>query len=105
MLSSKIKDLKLRKLFFKFEKKKKICKFLFINLLSRKILRGHNKEITLLLLKLQNTFKRSSKIRLTNRCVLSNRGRGVNKLFGLSRIMMRDLIQFGIIPGYTKAVW
>jgi ribosomal protein S14 len=105
MLSSKIKDLKLRKLFFKFEKKKKICKFLFINLLSRKNLGSHNKSITLLLLKLQNQFKRSSKIRLTSRCILSNRGRGVNKLFGLSRIVMRDLIQFGIIPGYAKAVW
>ena len=84
-------------------KKKK--KFLFINLLSRKNLGLNNKVITLLLLKLQNQFKRSSKIRLTNRCILSNRGKGVNKLFGLSRIMMRDLIQFGIIPGYTKAVW
>jgi small subunit ribosomal protein S14 len=105
MLSSKIKDLKLRKLFFKFEKKKKICKFLFINLLSRKSASSHNKGAVLLLLKLQNQFNRASKIRLTNRCVLSNRGKGVNKLFGLSRIIMRDLIQFGIIPGYTKAVW
>ena len=105
MLSSKVKDLKLRKLFFKFEKKKKIYKFFFINLLSRKSLNLKSNITILALLKLQSITKRNSKIRLTNRCIFSNRGKGVNKLYGLSRIIMRDLIQFGIIPGYTKAVW
>jgi len=105
MLSSKIKDLKLRHLFFKYEKKKKIYKFFFINLLSRKNVNINNKNLILPLLQLQNKIKRNSKIRLTNRCILSNRGKGVNKFYSLSRIMMRDLIQFGIIPGYTKAVW
>ena len=105
MLSSKIKDLKLRKLFLKVEKKKKIYTFLFLNLLSRKSVNKSRQLITLSLLKLQSKLNRVSKVRLTNRCILSNRTRGVNKRYGLSRIMMRDLIQFGIIPGYKKAVW
>jgi len=105
MLSSKVKDLKLRKLFLKVEKKKKIHKFLFMNLLSRDSKSTKRQALLLSLLKLTSKVNRVSKIRLTNRCILSNRGRGVNKTYGLSRIVMRDLIQFGIIPGYKKAVW
>jgi len=46
-----------------------------------------------------------SRVRMTNRCVVNNRGRGVFRPFGISRILMRNLIQFGLLPGYSKAVW
>jgi len=42
---------------------------------------------------------------MTNRCVLNNRGRGVLRPYGISRTLMRELMQFGVIPGYSKAVW
>ena len=34
-----------------------------------------------------------------------NRGRGVLRPYGISRTLMRELMQFGVIPGYSKAVW
>jgi len=104
MLVSKIKDLKLRKSFVRFEFSKKVTKFLVTNLLSKKkILASKNiLGIQSLALRLNS---RVSKLRLKNRCLLSNRNKGVSKYYTLSRIVMREFIQFGIIPGYTKAVW
>ena len=103
MLVSKIKDLKLRQSFLKLEFSKKVTKFLAINLLSKKKLTSKNTlMVQSLALRLNS---RVSKLRLKNRCLLSNRNKGVSKQYTLSRIVMRELIQFGIIPGYTKAVW
>lgn len=103
MLSSRIKDLKFRKNFLKNEKKKKISKFLFINLLS--FFKRKATRINTALLFLQYKTKKSSKVRLVNRCVFTNRAKGINRFHSLSRIVLRDYMQFGIIPGYTKAAW
>ena len=103
MLALKIKDLKFRKLFLKNEKKKKISKFLLINLLSYSKKKAISINPTFLFL--QYKTKKNSKARLTNRCVYTNRAKGVNRYYSLSRIVLRDYMQFGIIPGYTKAVW
>jgi ribosomal protein S14 len=104
MLAFKIKDIKLRKKFSKIENLKKINKFLFINLLSQKSKKLSDFCLHNNLLKLQiNT--RISRVRIKNRCVLTNRNKGVSKYYSLSRIVMRDFMQFGILPGYTKAVW
>lgn len=107
MLSSKVKDIKVRKFYNKSEKKKLINKFLFTNLLNKKN-QENNKNIE----KLNNIFlqkqlnnKRNSKIRIVRRCVFNNRNRGVLRSFGISRIYLRELMQFGIVPGYSKAVW
>ena len=56
-------------------------------------------------LKDNNKIENKSKTRITNRCVLNNRGRGVLRPYGISRTLMRELMQFGVIPGYSKAVW
>ena len=42
---------------------------------------------------------------ITRRCLLTNRSRAIYRPFGLSRLVLRDLIQFGLLPGYTKAIW
>ena len=104
MLVSKIKDLKLRQSFLKLEFSKKVTKFLVINLLSKnkKLTSKNTLGVHSLALRLNS---RVSKLRLKNRCLLSNRNKGVSKYYTLSRIVMREFIQFGIIPGYTKAVW
>lgn len=47
----------------------------------------------------------SSKIRITRRCVFTNRGRVSNRKLGISRILLRELLKAGIVPGYSKAVW
>jgi ribosomal protein S14 len=100
MKSSKNKDLKLRKLFYKLEKKIKINKFLFINLLSKSKCLNLNK-----ILRLQTLFSRISKVKLKTRCLLSNRGRAINSNYSISRLALKDLMQFGIVPGYKKSVW
>ena len=43
--------------------------------------------------------------RIIRRCILTNRTRGTFQKFNISRIVLRDLMSFGIIPGYKKAVW
>ena len=62
-------------------------------------------SIIISFLKDNNKIENKSKTRITNRCVLNNRGRGVLRPYGISRTLMRELMQFGVIPGYSKAVW
>lgn len=47
----------------------------------------------------------SSPTRLTNRCQLTGRPRGVIRDFGLSRIKFREIAHKGQIPGVKKASW
>jgi len=99
MLSSKFKDVKIRRFFAQQEKKKLINKFLFINF-SNLFTKSHNRYLLL------NFFAmRLSKTQIKNRCVVTGRGRGVNSYYSLSRMVFRDFAQFGILPGYKKSVW
>jgi ribosomal protein S14 len=45
----------------------------------------------------------SSKTRVVRRCILTNRGRGSIRPFNISRSKLRELFQYGIIPGYKKS--
>ena len=47
----------------------------------------------------------SSKIRHRNRCGLTGRPRGYYRQFNLSRVALRELGNFGQIPGLIKASW
>jgi len=107
MLSAKIHDLKIRNSLYKIEKLKKINKFLFINFLNNKNKATPLKRTSLLIsfLKLKSNINLKARVRMTNRCVLNNRNRGVFRPYGISRILLRNLMQFGILPGYFKAVW
>ena len=44
-------------------------------------------------------------VRLSNRCKLTGRPRGVYKKFGLARGKLREFAMNGEIPGVTKASW
>jgi ribosomal protein S14 len=106
MLSLKFKDIKIRKFFSKFEKLIKIKKYIRINLLNTNLL--HNlKEKNAILSKINRVLKQSSnsKVKIVRRCILNNRGRAVFRPYNISRTLLRELMQFGIIPGYAKAVW
>lgn len=100
MLSSKIKDYRLRKALKKNELKQTYLKFITINSLNKK---------SLFCKYLPNhpslKAKNFSSIKLVRRCVLSNRSRGSIRPFNISRIKLRELMQFGIVPGYRKSVW
>lgn len=105
MISKHFKNLKLRKLVSKDEISKKINKFLFVNLLNRTECLDLKAKLLFLLLKQKTNSKKNSKVLVTNRCVFNNRSRGVYRPFGISRSLLRDLMQFGIVPGYAKGVW
>lgn len=101
MLSSKIRDLRERKALQSLEKSKIINKFIFFSLLNKSSLK---KKLSFFILSSLKA-KKISKIRTVRRCILTNRNRGVLRPFGISRIYLRELMQFGLIPGYSKAVW
>lgn len=93
-----IKDKKLRLTFKKVEIKQKLKKFIFIHLLNTSCIT--NKIFFYLLLK-----KKSSTLnKVVRRCILTNRSKSI-RAFKVSRIQSKELISFGIIPGYKKAVW
>lgn len=54
---------------------------------------------------LQKLPRNGSATRVRVRCVLTGRGRGVYRKFGLCRNQFRDLALLGRIPGVTKASW
>ena len=56
-------------------------------------------------LKLSKLPRNSSKVRIHHRCDLSGRPKGFYRKVKLSRIALRDLANFGQIPGMTKASW
>lgn len=56
-------------------------------------------------LKLAKLPRNSSKTRVHHRCELSGRPKAYYRKMRLSRIALRDLGNFGQIPGLTKASW
>ena len=93
------KDKKRRKLFKKYEEKRRELKAIIYNKDTPSELRSEAQY------KLSKLPKDSSKIRIKNRCVLTGRSKGVFRYFKLSRIQLRQLALEGNIPGYTKASW
>jgi ribosomal protein S14 len=105
MKAKQIKSIKLRKSVSQGEIAKKTNKFLFVNLLNRTELVDLKSKLLFLFLKHKMSSKKQSKVLVTNRCVFHNRSRGVYRPFGVSRTLLRELMQFGIVPGYSKGVW
>jgi small subunit ribosomal protein S14 len=56
-------------------------------------------------LKLAQLPRNSSKTRIHHRCELSGRAKGYYRKLKLSRIALRELSNFGQVPGMTKASW
>jgi len=99
-----IKDFNNRKNFNNQELSKIVFKLLVINYLNNDKKNILNKQV------LSNTRVPvnilSSKTKIVRYCVLTGRSRGsIRKAGGISRVLLRDMLQLGIIPGYKKAVW
>lgn len=56
-------------------------------------------------MKLAKLPRNSAPTRLHNRCDLSGRSKGYYRKLRVSRIALRDLSNFGQVPGMTKASW
>ena len=54
---------------------------------------------------LQGLTRNGASGRVRSRCILTGRGRGVYRKFGLCRNKFRELALTGKIPGVTKASW
>ena len=56
-------------------------------------------------IKLAKLPRNSAPTRQHNRCDLSGRSKGFYRKLKVSRIALRDLANFGQVPGMTKASW
>jgi small subunit ribosomal protein S14 len=56
-------------------------------------------------MKLAKLPRNSAPTRIHNRCDMSGRPKGYYRKLKLSRIALRDLANFGQVPGMTKASW
>jgi small subunit ribosomal protein S14 len=56
-------------------------------------------------LKLAAMPRNGAKIRIRNRCEITGRPRSVYRKLGMSRIALRELGNFGVIPGLVKSSW
>ncbi len=56
-------------------------------------------------LKLAELPRDGSKTRIRNRCSISGRPRGYYRKIGMSRIALRELGNYGQIPGLVKSSW
>ena len=56
-------------------------------------------------LKLAELPRNSSPVRVRNRCELTGRARGYLRKMRMSRIMLRELAAYGLIPGMVKSSW
>ena len=56
-------------------------------------------------LKMAEVPRNGNPTRIRNRCELTGRSRAFYRKFRLSRIMLRELANKGLIPGVTKSSW
>jgi ribosomal protein S14 len=105
MLLYKIKDLKLRSKYLKSEYKLKSKKFVFINLISNINNDTTTKSLLYKMLYLKLLKKNTYKNKILKRCLITDRTKSVYKPFNLSRSIFKDLLQYGLVPGYKKAAW
>lgn len=100
----KIKDLKLRKKFKKLELKLKLQKFIRNNILSYLFYHQFVALHSLAGFEILKKKRKRISNKFINRCILTNRSKSIRKL-KISRIKARELMSFGIIPGFKKGIW
>jgi ribosomal protein S14 len=55
--------------------------------------------------KLSNLSKDGSQVRIKNRCLITNRGQSVYRLFHLSRITLKEFVGLNRISSIRKSSW
>jgi len=98
----------------KYKKKEyllKVYKFLFIYLLNifqtkkNVYTKSELNNIKLKILYFQLIYHQTSKTKIFRNCILTRRSRAVYRPYGLSRCALKELIQFGKLPGFSKSIW
>jgi len=99
MKASLEQDKKHRQFFVNNEIRKLYYKFMMLNdLLNFNSKLFYQKKISLFVTK-------SSITKIKNRCLITGRGHGVFRFFGLSRISFRELVSKGALSGIKKKTW
>lgn len=93
------KDKKRRLLYNQYELKRLQYKYIINNQETNKQDRFYAQ------LKLSKLPRNSSKTRIKNRCTLTGRAKAVYRQFKISRLALRELASFGMLPGVKKASW
>ncbi|MDR2668181.1 MAG: 30S ribosomal protein S14 [Puniceicoccales bacterium] len=55
--------------------------------------------------KLSRLPRNSSPVRVRNRCSITGRPRAFHRRFGVSRLVLRELVASGAMPGVVKSSW
>nr|QWZ47252.1 ribosomal protein S14 [Cyananthus flavus] len=55
--------------------------------------------------KLQSLPRNSAPTRLRRRCLSTGRARATYRDFGLSRLVLREMVHAGLLPGATRSSW
>ena len=105
MLTLKFKNIKLQQQFNKIEKIKILGKFLESYLYGFKPCKGVVYKLKTIKLLRKNYFNKNSRVGIKTRCIFTNRSRVISKKKAVSRFVLRDFMQFGLLPGCKKAVW
>lgn len=93
-----IKELKNRKIFLNNYLKKQCLKAIHAN-------ENFSLQYRYTAFKILINFPKISLSNLKNRCLLTNRSKGIESKFKMSRIMIRKLISFGLISQLQKSSW
>lgn len=70
---------------------------------NKSISKSNKKKLRLFFSKKVST--RYSKTKIQRRCLITNRGKVSSRIFKVSRIKLREMLKYSIIPGYKKAIW
>lgn len=57
------------------------------------------------ILELNKMSRDSSIVRIRNRCSITGRPRGCYRKLGISRVELRRMVGFGLVPGIRKSSW
>lgn len=98
------KDIQLRYGFYKREVEKNALKSFFIKMSNNKSISKNTKK-KLKLFFSKKLSARYSKTKIQRRCLITNRGKVSSRIFRVSRIKLREMLKYSIIPGYKKAIW
>tara|TARA_B100000945_G_scaffold311350_1_gene304457 strand:+ start:61 stop:363 length:303 start_codon:yes stop_codon:yes gene_type:complete len=93
------------------QREKKRERLIAKHLIKRESLKKELKNVTsfqerlALYKKFESIPRNSSPVRHRNRCWVTGRSRGFYKDFGLSRHVLREMGNDGLIPGLKKSSW
>ena len=93
------------------QREKKRERLIAKHLIKREALKTELKNVTsfqerlTLYKKFESIPRNSSPVRYRNRCWVTGRSRGFYKDFGLSRHVLREMGNDGLIPGLKKSSW